>query len=336
MTEPTHNHTSALATSDRFAISDRLRHASWGAIFAGLIIAIAVQILLGLLGLGLGLSILDPSDPMGGIAGWGIATGIYVVVVQIVSLFVGGYVAARLAPAHTHQTAMFHGLSIWALATIIMVWLGGNTLGLAASGLTSTASAIGSGTAQAVKAVMPDDISLPDISYQSLPEELKQKLRQNGITPENFQQEMRNAYNQVVSRQERQQLLQRLQQTIGAILQNPTQAPEEIDQAIDEVFGQGGILSQEDLAQMQTTLQRQLNLSEQDTQQIANQVQEAAEQARKALKEGVQTARQKAMQAAEAASSAIASIALWLFVANLLALIAAVAGGRFGEVKDPA
>jgi DNA-binding NarL/FixJ family response regulator len=333
MTDPTYNQTAA-GRGDRFVISDRLQHVSWGAIFAGLVIAIAVQFLLGLLGLGLGLTILDPSDPMGGISGWGIATGIYIVVVQIVSLFVGGYVAARLAPAHTDQTSMFHGLSIWALATIIMVWLGGNTVGLAVSGLTSAVSAVGSGTAQAVEAVIPEDISMPDISYQALPEEIKQKLRQSGITPENFQQELRSAFNQVVSRQERQQLVQRLRQTIAGILQNPTRAPEEIEQAIDDVFSQGGILSEEDLTQLKNTLQRQLNLTEQETQKIINQIEQAIDEARTAVKEGVETARQQAVDAAEAASDAIASIALWLFVANLLALIAAVAGGRAGEVKD--
>lgn len=329
MTEPTYDHT---APDDRY-FRDRLRHVSWGAILAGLIIAIALQILLGLLGIGLGLSILDPTDPMGGIRGWGISTGIYVVLMQILSLFAGGYVASRLAPARTDQTAIFHGLTIWALATIVMVWLVGTAVGLAVSGVSSAVSAVGSGTAQAVETVIPDDISMPNVSYEALPEPIKETLRENGITANNFQQEVRGAFQQVISQQERQQLMQRLQQAIASILRNPTQAPEEVDQAIDDVVGQGSILSEEDLTELQNTLQSRLNISEQEARQILDQAQQAIDEARTTLKGAVQTAQEQAAQAAERASDAIASMALWAFFANLLALIAAVVGGRLGEVK---
>lgn len=333
MTDPNYDRTTPLGNGDRIAFA-QLRHVSWGAIFVGLVVAIALQILLGLLGVGLGFTLLNPTDPMGSVTGWGITTGIYIVLVQIVSLFCGGYIAARLASARTNQTAVFHGLSIWALATIIMVWLGGNTVGLAVNGLGSAISAVGSGSAQAVAAIIPDDINLPEVSYDSLPEPIKQKLQQNGITPQNFQQEMRNVFNQAVSQQERQQLMQRLRQAAASILRSPGQAPEEIDKAIDDVFGQNGILSEEDLNQMRSALQRQLNLSDQETRQIVTQVQQTVDDARSAVKEGVQTAKQQTTEAAEKASDAIGSMALWLFLANLLALIAAVVGGRLGEVKD--
>lgn len=333
MMEPTHDHTKGVANTDRTLVRDRLRHVSWGAIFAGLIAAIALQILLGFLGVALGLTILDPSDPAGSISGWGIATGIYVIVVQLVSLFIGGYIAAQLSPARTTQTAMLHGVSIWGLATILMVWLGGNMVGTAVGGLTSAISAAGGGAAQAVQAVIPDNINLPEVSYEALPESIQQTLQQNGITPANFQQELRSAYNQVVSPGERRQLMQRLRETVTSILQNPTQAPEEVEQTINEVFGQGGILGEEDLTEMQNALQRQLNLSPQETGQIVNQVQQAIQELRSTVQEGVQKARQQAVDAAEATSSAIASVAWWLFIANLLALIAAVVGGKAGEAR---
>ncbi|MEX1032359.1 MAG: hypothetical protein WDZ30_03280 [Cellvibrionaceae bacterium] len=323
----------AVTPAEGAFLRERLRHVSWGAIFAGLIIAIALQILLGLLGIGLGLQILNPSDPVGGVRAWGIATSLYVVVVQIISLFAGGYIAARLAPALTDQTAMFHGLTIWALATIIMVWIGGTTVGLAFSGLSNAISTVGSATTSAVETVIPDDISLPDLDYQSLPEPLRETLRENGITPDNFQQELRGAYRDVVSPQEEQRVMRELREAIQAILQSPGSAPEEIDQAMDNIFGRGGILSEEDLNQVENTLQERLDLSDQEVQQITNQVQQSIDQTREAVRESVQTARQEAREAAEAASDAIASIALWLFVANLLALIAAVIGGKVGEVK---
>ncbi len=335
MTEPTHSNTYGAATTvEGVVVRERLRHVSWGAILLGLIVAVAVQILLGLLGLGLGLTIVDPSDPMGGIGAWGIATSVYVVVVQVLSLLVGGYIAARLAPARTDQSAMFHGLSIWALATIIMVWVGSTTVGLAMSGLSGAVSAVGSATVQVVQTILPEDISLPDVDFQDLPEPVRATLRENGITAANFRRELRGAYRDVVSREQEQRLVQRLQQAIDRILQNPTAAPEAVDRAIDDVFGRDGIFSQDDLNEMENSLQRRLNLSDQEVQQITSQVQQAVEQTREAVKEGVQAAQQQAIEAAEATSDTIASIALWLFFANLLALVAAVFGGRAGEVKD--
>lgn len=336
MREPPHDHTAPVGSAsadDHAYIRDRLRHVSWGAIFAGLAIALALQILLGLLGIGLGFSILDPTDPVGGLRAWGIGTGIYFVLVQILSLFAGGYIAARLAPARRDQTAIFHGLSIWALATIVMVWLGGTGVGLAMGGITSAVSAIGSGTVQAAEAVIPEDVTMPDLSYEALPEPVKQTLRENGVTPEDFRQELRSVYREVVSEQAEQRLIQRLQQAVTSILQNPTQAPEEVDQAIDDVFGQGGILSEEDLTELENALQSRLNISDEEAQQIREQAEQAIEDARTALKEGVQTAREEAAQAAEQASDALASIALWLFFAHLLAMIASVVGGRVGRVE---
>lgn len=335
MMERTHHDTVRMGNTadDGPYFRDRLRKVSWGAIFAGLSIAVALQILLGLLGIGIGLSVLDPTDPMGSVQGWGISTGVYVVLVQILSLFAGGYIAARLAPALRDQAAMFHGLSIWALATISMVWLGGTGIGMAVGGISSAVSAIGSGTVQAVEAVIPEDITMPNLSYEALPEPVRQTLSENGITPEEFRQEVRSVYRDVVSQQAEQRFMQRVQQAISSILQNPTQAPEEVDQAIDDLFGPEGILSQDDLTELQNTLQRRLNLSDEEAQQIREEAQQALQEAQSTLKAAVQTAREEAAHAAEQTSDAIASIALWLFFANLLAMVAAAGGGIVGRVE---
>lgn len=338
MTESTHDHTRPAGTTapnEHVVLQEKLQHVSWGAIFLGLIIAIASQILLGMLGIGLGFTILDPSDPMGGIGAWSIGTALYFVLIQIIALFIGGYVAARLARARTDQSAMFHGASIWALATIIMVWLGTTTAGLAISGLSGAVSGVASATSQAAKAVIPDDISnvnLPQIDYLALPEPVRETLRRNGVTANNLQQEVRGAYRETVTRQEQQKLAQELKQTVQDILQSPADALEDIDKAIDDVFGKGGVLSQQDLAEMENALQRRLNLSDQEVQQISNQLQQAATQAREGVKQALKTAKEQAIQAAEAVTSKIGAIAFWMFLANLLGLIAAVFGGKKGEI----
>lgn len=336
MTDPTQSHATPVGSTsadDHTYLRDRLRHVSWGAIFAGLSIAIALQILLGFLGIGLGFSMLDPTDPMGGFRSWGIGTGIYFVLTQVLSLFAGGYIAVRLAPARRDQTAVFHGLSIWALATILGVWLGGTAIGAAVGGMSSAISSIGSGTAQAVGAVIPDDITMPNLSYEALPEPVKESLRENGVSPEDFRQELRSIYREVVSEQAEQRLIQRAEQLLASVVQNPAQAPEEVEQAVDDVFGQGGIFSEEDLTELEAAVQSRLSLSDQEAQQIREEVEQAIDDSRTALREGVQRAAEEAAQAAEETSEMLGSIALWLFFAHLLAMFAAVAGGRVGKVE---
>lgn len=336
MTDPIQSHATSVGSTvagDNTYLRDRLRHVSWGAIFAGLSIAIALQILLGFLGIGLGFSMLDPTDPVGGFRSWGIGTGIYFVLTQVLSLFAGGYIAVRLAPARGDQTAVFHGLSIWALATILGVWLGGTAIGAAVGGMSSVISAIGSGTAQAVGAVIPDDITMPNLSYEALPEPVKETLRENGVSPEDFRQELRSIYREVVSEQAEQRLIQRAEHLLASVVQNPAQAPEEVERAIDDVFGQGGIFSEEDLTELEDAMQRRLNLSDQEAQQIRAEVEQAIDDSRTALREGVQRAREEAAQAAEQTSEMLGSIALWLFFAHLLAMFAAVIGGRVGKVE---
>ena len=113
---------------------------SWGAIFAGAIIALATQIVLALIGMAVGLATLDPAtgdNPSGTALGAGAA--IWLVVSSLISLFVGGYIAARLAGRFN---GWLHGLITWGTLTLLTLMLlttaAGQLIG-AASGLTNFA-----------------------------------------------------------------------------------------------------------------------------------------------------------------------------------------------------
>ena len=69
---------------------------SWKSIFAGLIAAIAVGVVLALLGMALGFTVFDPmsGDPLAGV---GLTFGLWTLVCGIVSLVVGGYVGGLSA-----------------------------------------------------------------------------------------------------------------------------------------------------------------------------------------------------------------------------------------------
>lgn len=84
---------------------------SWGAIFAGAIIALATQVVLTLIGTAVGLATLNPAtgeNPTGTTLGVGAA--VWLVISSLVSLFLGGYVAGRLGETFN---GWLHGLATW-------------------------------------------------------------------------------------------------------------------------------------------------------------------------------------------------------------------------------
>lgn len=92
---------------------------SWGAIAAGVFVALSLQTLLLLLGLALGLSVGDRTVS-GGYTLWA-------VIVQLGSLAIGAALAARASRVSTQLAGMVAGAMTWAV-TIVLGGLGGLTL----------------------------------------------------------------------------------------------------------------------------------------------------------------------------------------------------------------
>ena len=161
---------------------------SWGAVIAGMVIAIGVQMVLSLLGAGIGLSTLDPlrySSPDA--STFGIGAGIWWAVSSIISLFVGGWVAAHLAGSPEKADAVLHGLLTWGVATIVTAYLlasavsavargGASVIGSAASVAATGAGAVAAPAAAAVK----DKAEQSGISLDSLKSQTEELLRQTG------------------------------------------------------------------------------------------------------------------------------------------------------------
>jgi hypothetical protein len=128
-------------TAAAYPVYDRpFARISWGAVFAGAIIALATQIVLALIGMAIGLATLNPAtgdNPSGTALGAGAA--IWLVISSLISLFLGGYIAARLAGRFN---GWLHGLITWGTLTLLTLMLlttaAGQLIGTA-SGLTSFA-----------------------------------------------------------------------------------------------------------------------------------------------------------------------------------------------------
>lgn len=128
---------------------------SWASIFAGLVIALALQILLSLLGIGVGLSTVDPVNEAHAASGLGTGAAIWFAISAIVSMFVGGLVGARSSNSLPND-GILHGLLVWALTTLMMFYLVTTAVGRVVSGVGSIVGAGLSATGTAVAAVAPD------------------------------------------------------------------------------------------------------------------------------------------------------------------------------------
>lgn len=107
----------------------RVRRVSWGAIFAGLFVTIALQLMLTLLGAAVGAATVNPMQEQNPLKGLGTASGIWLLVTSLISIWIGSCVAGRLSGGPRRTDGLLHGVVTWSVSTLAMVMLLATTLG---------------------------------------------------------------------------------------------------------------------------------------------------------------------------------------------------------------
>lgn len=115
----------AYVSRSRGWLAGGLSRIRWPAIVAGVLVALSVQIVLGLFGAALGLAAGAERNALSVLATlWSLA-------VPFIALFVGAYVAVRLAQDGQETSALFHGLVVWSVTLVAgAVLLGGAIPGM--------------------------------------------------------------------------------------------------------------------------------------------------------------------------------------------------------------
>lgn len=130
-----------------------LNRVSWGAVLAGVVTALVTQLILNMLGLGIGVATIDPGTSDNPAAStFSIAAAIWWVVSGIIASFVGGYMAGRLSGRPKESTAGWHGLTAWALTTLIIFYLLTSAVGTVLGGVYNTVSSAAGGLGRTVGA----------------------------------------------------------------------------------------------------------------------------------------------------------------------------------------
>jgi hypothetical protein len=100
--------------------SEVLHRPSWSAVWAGVMIALGMEILFTFFGLFIGFRMYDfrAANPWRGISGW---TTIWYFVTVGWSMFFGAWCAARLSGDPARESGRLHGITVWGLASILSI-----------------------------------------------------------------------------------------------------------------------------------------------------------------------------------------------------------------------
>ncbi|MGZ8096025.1 MAG: hypothetical protein ACXWTH_08205 [Methylosarcina sp.] len=138
-----------------------IKHVSWTSVFAGVAVALGIQVLLSMLGTGIGMSTIDPLHVRGtpSASAFSIGAGLWWVVSSFLSLVIGGWVAAQFSGYLRHLDGLLHGLLVWAVTTLITIYLLGSAISSVVSGAGTILSAGAQGMAETASAAVSwDDI----------------------------------------------------------------------------------------------------------------------------------------------------------------------------------
>ncbi|ANN67060.1 hypothetical protein [Bordetella bronchialis] len=135
---------------------------SWGAVLAGAFVAAATYLMLLLAGAGLGFASMSPWGDEGASAKTlGIGVIVWLVVIQIISAGLGGYIAGRMRTkwVDVHSDEVFfrdtaHGFLVWAVAAVVSAFLMGSGVTSALSGVARVGAGAASGAGSAVSSAV--------------------------------------------------------------------------------------------------------------------------------------------------------------------------------------
>lgn len=143
---------------------------SWGAVFAGAMVALVAQLVLNLLGLGIGLA--------GTTGGTGLETigtgfGIWWAIAGIIAAAIGGWIAGRTLGSGDRNDGMIHGLLSWAGATLVVAFLVTTAMGGAIGVGMQQQDMAGTAAGQAGGAPQQPGVTAPGTTPQSLRQPLE-------------------------------------------------------------------------------------------------------------------------------------------------------------------
>lgn len=322
--------------TDRFApefatTGFRVGRISWGSVFAGVFIALAVQITLVMLPISFGMVFLGPESPGSpGAISW--TTAIMHILTMAISLFLGAYIASKLSNVPKRSTGMLHGLTVWSLAVLFNVFL----IGQLFSGVTT-------GVTNAVRGLSGMDVNFSFMD--TLPQGLRNELNQLNLDLTDLRTEISQILEQTNNpnltqealNQEIEQVRDISNRALQRIILSPGDAGQDFNQMVDQIVtatqDTWGNVRAEDIANV---VAARTNLTDDQALVVGQRWKRQIDQAVNNFEQNIRNAREQVVQGADQAMDWLGQLALFSFLALAIGAGIALWGGFTGTPKTVA
>ncbi len=291
------------ATTHHIAVRTEPYRVQWKAILAGAAVALAVWLVLTLLGTALSLSVVDV-DSAKSVKHAALNTGLFGLLAPAIGCYIGALVAGRSTQFAPHMSRAVTGMIMWAVTAIVAVMIVGNVVAALASGAASVggtaadaAGNLAGGAAKVAGGVAGQAGNAQDLAHSfglnatDALQPINTKLRGEG---------------------------------------KPEITAQQLTDATRDLIGNAVQTGSLDKGMLVSSIADKTALSQADAQDLANRVQAQYEQAKAKLEAKVAEAKAEAIRAAQATATATGKALLAMVGALLLALVASIAGGILG------
>jgi polyhydroxyalkanoate synthesis regulator phasin len=131
------------------------RRVSWGAIIAGVVVAVVIDLTLSVLGAAIGLSYIEPQAKNTSVSAAMKVSFFWWLITWLISLFLGSIVAGKLSGAWSRCSASLHGIVTWAVTVIVTIMLLTSAVGAIIGGAFSIIGTSVKAVTSAVEKVAP-------------------------------------------------------------------------------------------------------------------------------------------------------------------------------------
>jgi hypothetical protein len=201
------------------------RRVSWGAVFAGAFVTMAVFLTLQMLGAGIGASSIDlTGNRVTSARSLGIGAAIWWFITGLISLFIGGWVAGRLGWRANKTDRALHGLTVWSVFYVAMFLLAatalsalvGGGISLLGSGVSAAGQAAGTPQGQqAIQRTLESWGLSPQIIQDQITQALGGTSQQNPQANKDVATAVNDYLNSPRTPQDRQRVVQTITQSTG-------------------------------------------------------------------------------------------------------------------------
>lgn len=317
-------------TTDNTALSF-INRLSWSAIIAGVFIAIAVQLLLSFLGLGIGFGSINPMEEAKPFSGLGTGALIWWIITMLISVFTGGWVAGWFSNHIQKTDLVLHGLLTWCLLTFLNMYLITSSVGKIVGGVGSVITKGFSMAGDGIKAAAPeagdlikDQLGVDRNTFSKMKQEAELLLRQTEkkeLQPDALKNKANQAKAQGKSAGQE-------------ALEDPQQAQAQIDGLFRKLFSENdstfNAMDQEALVNI---VKNRTGKSQAESEQIVENWVSTLKTAKEKVKEVKAEAEQKAREVGDDVSSALSKFAIFSFIGMILGAVSAAFGAILASRK---